>query len=37
MTKVSVSIGKTKDEDALGFPKTKLLELVPHRLRQHRH
>ena len=29
MTKVSVSIGKTKDEDALGFPKTKLLELVP--------
>ena len=24
-----MSIGKTKDEDALGFPKTKLLELVP--------
>ena len=24
MTKVSVSIGKTKDEDALGFPKNKV-------------
>lgn len=29
MTKVSVSIGKTRDEAGLGFSKTKLLELLP--------
>lgn len=29
MTKVSVSIGKTRNEDGLGFPKSRLLELLP--------
>ena len=29
MTKVSVSIGKTRSEDGLGFQKSRLLELLP--------
>ena len=29
MTKVSVSIGKTRDEAGLGFSKTRLMELLP--------
>ena len=36
MTKVSVSIGKTKDEDA-GLPQDEAAGAGSHRLRQHRH